>query len=55
MDPNQLIHSWSYTGADNPPQGDESVRMNLWLMWGYALTDGEEIEVVMSDFQFMQP
>lgn len=54
-DPNQLIHSWSYTGADNPPPGDESVRMNLWLMWGYPPTDGEEVEVVVSDFQFVQP
>lgn len=53
--PNQLIHSWSYTGADIPPPGDESVRMNLWLMWGYAPIDGEEVEVVVSDFHFIQP
>lgn len=51
-DPNLLIHSWLYSGSDIPIPGDEKVRMNLWLMWGNAPTDGQEVEIVVDSFTF---
>lgn len=53
-DPNLLIHSWTYSGTDVPAPGDENVRMNLWLMWGNPPTDGQDIEVVIGSFEFVQ-
>lgn len=54
QDPNLLIHRWSYSGTDIPASGDENVRMNLWLMWGYAPTDSQEVEIVIDSFVFTQ-
>jgi hypothetical protein len=44
--------TWSYRGNDVPQPGGEHVRMNLWLFGGATPTDGQEIEVVISRFDF---
>ena len=50
--PANVISNWTYTLAV-PPSGDENVRLNLWLMNGSAPTDNQEVEVVISSFQFV--
>jgi hypothetical protein len=51
--PENSIATWTYTGADNPPPGGETVRMNLWLAGGMAPTGGQGAEVVISDFRYV--
>jgi hypothetical protein len=46
------IQSWYYEGDDNPPPGEENVRINLWLRNGEAPTDGQDSEVIISNFIF---
>ena len=43
---------FSYTGGDVPQAGDETPRINLWLFEGRAPTDDQDIEVVLSNFEF---
>ena len=50
--PANVISNWTYT-LTVPPTGDENVRLNLWLMNGVAPTDHQEVEVVISSFQFV--
>ena len=50
-----LEQSWTYAGADVPTPGDEKVHMNLWLMNGSAPTNGQPVEVVISDFRYCAP
>lgn len=47
-----VLYSWSYTGDDNPPPGDEKVRINLWLVWGQPPLNGKPVELVVSGFSF---
>ncbi|MBW2361817.1 MAG: hypothetical protein JRG84_12990 [Deltaproteobacteria bacterium] len=49
------IETWSYSGADNPPPGGETVRMNLWLANGMAPVGDQGAEVVLSDFRYFPP
>ena len=51
--PEDMIIDWHYTAADNPPAGGENARMNLWLIDGLAPSNGQESEIVISDFQFL--
>jgi hypothetical protein len=51
--PNDFIASWCYTGNDIPPAGSENPRINLWLMNGYAPSDGQNAEIVIKNFQFL--
>jgi hypothetical protein len=62
VNPNDMIESWSYTGADIPPAGGENIRMNFWLLppkgsppWtpGAPPTDGQDAEVVIKDFRYL--
>jgi hypothetical protein len=46
------IQSWSYEGDNNPPPGKENVRINLWLRNGEAPVDGQDSEVIISNFTF---
>ena len=46
------VPSWSYLALDVPPAGDETPRMNLWLVGGAAPTDGRPVEVVVRSFTF---
>lgn len=48
-----MIHSWTYTGKDNPPPGGENIRINLWLVWGEFPTDDKDVEIVVEDFKFL--
>lgn len=48
-----VINSYNYTGADNPPPGNENPRINLWLMDGLAPVNGKETEVVIKKFEFI--
>ena len=50
--PANVISNWNYALAV-PPTGDENVRLNLWLFNGAAPTDNQEVEVVISSFQFV--
>jgi hypothetical protein len=47
------IHSWEYAAPDIHPPGNENARINLWLYRGAPPSDGQEIEVVVSRFQFV--
>lgn len=48
-----IIDSWRYDGPDVPPAGNERVHLNLWLFQGEPPTDGQEIEVVITKFEFI--
>jgi len=50
-----LLHSWTYTGADIPAPGNEKARLNLWLFNGAPPSDGQPIEVVVTKFLFIPP
>jgi len=47
-----LIDSYSYTGSDVPPSGDERVRLTFWLYGGRAPLNGSTAEVVIRSFTF---
>lgn len=36
-----------------PQAGGENARINLWLMSGQPPTDGKEMEVIVSKFEFV--
>ncbi|GEM_PF-767655 len=44
--------SWTYTGPNIPSPGNENARINLWLYQGNAPSDTQEIEVIISKFEF---
>jgi hypothetical protein len=47
-----LIQEWYYAGTGVPPEGDERIRINLYLFEGKAPGDGKNAELIVSDFQF---
>jgi hypothetical protein len=47
------FQTWSYTGPDIPPAGDENARINLWLLNGMPPSDGQEVEVIIKSFEFI--
>lgn len=47
----QLLHQWSYAGADVPVPEGENPRMNLWLFRGSAPQNGQPVEIVIEDFR----
>ena len=54
--PTNVIGAWVFANASAVPQtGDENVRINLWLLFGHAPTDGQEVELVLKSFQFVPP
>lgn len=53
-DPNNIVAQWFYTGTDVPPAGGSTnARVNLWLISGHPPSDGREIEIVLSSFEFI--
>lgn len=42
-----IIHEWTYTGANIPPDSDERLKINLWLFRGNAPTDYKEAEMII--------
>mgnify|MGYP001595134332 CR=1 FL=1 len=52
--PNNIVEQWSYTSTDTPPAGGSAnARINLWLIGGHPPSDGKEIEIVLSSFEFI--
>jgi hypothetical protein len=47
------IAATDYTGDDVPTPGSERVHINLWLYAGLAPTDGDSVEVTLSNFTFV--
>jgi hypothetical protein len=47
--------TWTYAGPDVPQPGGENARMNLWQFRGQAPSNGQNIEVVITDFTFTPP
>lgn len=52
MNPDSLIASWRYTGADIPPENIERWRFNLWLFGGNAPSSGIGDEVIVRSFDY---
>ncbi|MHC4100882.1 MAG: hypothetical protein ACYS15_13270 [Planctomycetota bacterium] len=52
-DPGDLFTEWPYAGPDIPRPEAPRVHLNLWLFGGDAPGDGQEVEVVVSDFVFV--
>ena len=50
--PANVISNWTYTLAV-PPTGDENIRLNLWLPGGTAPVGNQEVEVIITSFQFV--
>lgn len=44
--------SWTYDGPDVPHPGGENARMNLWQFRGQAPSNGQPIEIVITDFTY---
>lgn len=44
--------TWTYGGPDVPQPGGENARMNLWQFRGQGPSDGQPIEIVITDFTF---
>jgi hypothetical protein len=47
-----IIYQWTYTGNYIPPQGQERVHINLWLLNGNAPKQGTGDEMVIHSFAF---
>jgi len=45
----------TYTGQDIPQPGNENARINLWLSNGLPPSDGQEVEVVIKQFDYRYP
>ena len=56
-DPVAEIHSWAYAPLSPLPlipQQPIPVHMNLWLFQGKAPTDGQDVEIVVTGFRFIE-
>lgn len=51
-DDDDVIARWEYTGKSVPDPIDAKMRFNLWLFGGDPPTVGEELEFIVSDFEF---
>jgi hypothetical protein len=59
--PENIIKTWVYSGGDNPPPGEENVRINFWLadvddppdQAGNPPVNGQEAEVVITHFRYL--
>lgn len=52
-EPESIIQALSYAGTDNPPAGEETVRMNLWILPEADSAAAQAAEVVVADFRFL--
>jgi hypothetical protein len=52
-DPGDVIETWPYPGPNFPRPEEPRVHLNLWLIGGAPPSDGQEVEVVISDFVFV--
>jgi hypothetical protein len=49
-----IIRQWSYTGSNIPPLSAENIKINLWLYQGKPPSNLQEVEMVISGFEFLQ-
>jgi hypothetical protein len=50
------VASWTFSDtAGIPHPGAENARINLWLFQGHAPANGQSVEVVISNFEFIPP
>lgn len=49
-----VIHQWTYTGANIPPDSDERLKINLWLFRGRAPSDAREQELVIDRVEYIK-
>lgn len=47
-----LIQWWTYKGASKPTPDVERMRFNIWLLDGVAPVNGQEVEIVISNFKY---
>jgi hypothetical protein len=47
-----VIHTWTYTGGNIPPVGQERVHINLWLLNGSPPSLGNGDEVIIHSFTY---
>lgn len=47
-----VIQSWMYRGSDSPPANEMRMRFNVWLIDGNPPTNGQEVEIVITDFRW---
>ncbi len=47
-----LVHMWTYTGLNIPEPGEENFRFNFWLFWGYPPLNGQNAEILITDFSW---
>lgn len=51
--PYSLVNaSWKYTGGNIPVPGAEHAQIGLWLYQGRAPSDSQEVEMIVSKFEF---
>ena len=48
-----LIHQWTYTGTNIPPDSEERLKINLWLFRGQSPSDLEEQELIIERVEFI--
>jgi hypothetical protein len=48
-----LYNEWLYKGNDNPEPSTERVHINFWLMSGLDPKEGQEMEIIIEEFQFI--
>jgi hypothetical protein len=48
-----VVKSWNYTDKYAPIPGDEHFRINLWLFNSTPPSDGNQIQAVVKNFQYM--
>ncbi|SKB73835.1 Glycosyl hydrolases family 16 [Parapedobacter luteus] len=48
-----LIHQWTYTGANIPPDSEERLKINLWLFRGQSPADLNEQELIIERVDFI--
>lgn len=51
--PSDVIQQWEFAGENIPIRGDETPRINLWLVQGRPPQNGREVEVIISRFEFV--
>ncbi len=51
--PDNLIHQWTYTGANIPPDSEERLKINLWLFRGRPPADLNEQELIIERVEFV--
>ncbi len=48
-----IIHSWTYTGENIPPDSNERLKINLWLFRGNPPVNMEEAEIIIDKVEIL--